>query len=319
MFLSVNFDGFFLETNTQGHLPFDDPNIRSLVTKVKNGHYEMPDLEFVLQDLISKILNVDPAKRLTLDEVKEHPAFRIGLPDNYIIPTPLPVPLIEEPMEIYDIDPRVISILTQIGYDDMDELIQDLESHEHKMVKSFCRLLSKKTSIEELPWPSIVNSEKKDQIVPDDLFKMPPQTPMIGTNFTVSDPFKRLNKHKGKRISSIGINSNAVRADWDVEDSELAFNVIQAFLGIVLTPEKLMIEIQNYCKDSGYEWFFPNEYCLMCHNPDVSTFIVAEIQRECEYSIKLTVYLVNGSTNAYNLFINDMSEKIALIQETLAF
>lgn len=50
-----------------GHLPFDDENIRLLLKKVKIGKYMMPeDISPSAQDLIRRILVVDPSKRLTV-------------------------------------------------------------------------------------------------------------------------------------------------------------------------------------------------------------------------------------------------------------
>ena len=59
--------GVILYALLTGHLPFDDDNIRQLLKKVKSGKYAMPDnISRNAQDLIRRILVVDPAKRLTV-------------------------------------------------------------------------------------------------------------------------------------------------------------------------------------------------------------------------------------------------------------
>lgn len=57
-----------------GYLPFEDPNTNVLYTKIKNGDYVIPD--FISddgRDLLKNILNTDPAKRYTIDEIRKHP------------------------------------------------------------------------------------------------------------------------------------------------------------------------------------------------------------------------------------------------------
>ena len=50
-----------------GHLPFDDENIRRLLSKVKTGMFHMPDIISPLAaDLIRKMLGVDPKARITV-------------------------------------------------------------------------------------------------------------------------------------------------------------------------------------------------------------------------------------------------------------
>lgn len=59
--------GVILYALLTGHLPFDDENIRLLLKKVKIGRYAMPDnISASAQDLIRRILVVDPTKRLTV-------------------------------------------------------------------------------------------------------------------------------------------------------------------------------------------------------------------------------------------------------------
>ncbi|CAO1627747.1 unnamed protein product [Parajaminaea phylloscopi] len=59
-----------------GRLPFDDPNITRLLHKVKDGRFEMPEnLEPAAKDLIWKMLEVDPERRLKMPEIMRHPWF----------------------------------------------------------------------------------------------------------------------------------------------------------------------------------------------------------------------------------------------------
>lgn len=66
--------GIILFALLTGHLPFNDDNIKKLLLKVQSGKYHMPqNISSEAQDLISKILIVDPRGRITINEVLQHP------------------------------------------------------------------------------------------------------------------------------------------------------------------------------------------------------------------------------------------------------
>lgn len=59
--------GIILFALLTGRLPFDDENIRNLLAKVKLGRFNMPsELPAEAKDLIRRMLDVDPAKRITV-------------------------------------------------------------------------------------------------------------------------------------------------------------------------------------------------------------------------------------------------------------
>jgi len=64
-----------------GSLPFDDENIPNLFKKIKGGIYNLPShLSPGARDLIPRMLLVDPLKRITIPEVRQHPWFTLHLP-----------------------------------------------------------------------------------------------------------------------------------------------------------------------------------------------------------------------------------------------
>jgi serine/threonine protein kinase len=64
-----------------GSLPFDDENIPNLFKKIKNGMYTLPGhLSKLSRDLIPRMLVVDPMKRITIAEIRQHPFFCTALP-----------------------------------------------------------------------------------------------------------------------------------------------------------------------------------------------------------------------------------------------
>jgi len=57
-----------------GYLPFEDPNTAVLYKKILSGDYTIPS--FVSEegrDLIKNVLNTDPTKRFTIEDIRKHP------------------------------------------------------------------------------------------------------------------------------------------------------------------------------------------------------------------------------------------------------
>jgi len=70
--------GVILFALVSGRLPFDEKskNLSKLLEKVKSGIFEMPEnLSDDLKELISKMLTVDPNKRITIRDIKKHEWF----------------------------------------------------------------------------------------------------------------------------------------------------------------------------------------------------------------------------------------------------
>ncbi|KAG8347928.1 Protein kinase domain [Trypanosoma vivax] len=71
--------GVILYVMLAGKLPFEDRNPKSLLEKVKRGEYAMVrQVSDSARDLISRILVVDPEKRITLEGILSHPWFTVG-------------------------------------------------------------------------------------------------------------------------------------------------------------------------------------------------------------------------------------------------
>lgn len=71
-----------------GSLPFDDESIPSLFKKIKSGMYSLPShLSPLTRDLVPRMLVVDPMKRITIAEIKQHRWFTQTIP-LYLTLTP---------------------------------------------------------------------------------------------------------------------------------------------------------------------------------------------------------------------------------------
>jgi serine/threonine protein kinase len=135
--------GVILFALVSGRLPFDEKkNLRALLEKVKIGKFDMPEnLSTDLQDLITKMLTVDPKKRINITEIKKHEWFvrmkkeikgdeekleeteekkEKGEDDN------LENNLVEE----NDLDEEVIKTMNDMGFKDKEETIKAILNNE---------------------------------------------------------------------------------------------------------------------------------------------------------------------------------------------
>lgn len=69
--------GVILYAMLAATLPFDDPDLRVMMNKTKKGQYEMPKhLSPEAEDLIRRMLQVNPERRISLKEIWGHPLVR---------------------------------------------------------------------------------------------------------------------------------------------------------------------------------------------------------------------------------------------------
>jgi len=62
-----------------GYLPFEDPNTANLYKKILSGDYTIPKfLSPQAKEMIKGILNIDPIKRFTIEDIRKHPWFSIS-------------------------------------------------------------------------------------------------------------------------------------------------------------------------------------------------------------------------------------------------
>lgn len=94
-----------------GSLPFDDESIPNLFKKIKSGMYSLPShLSQLARNLIPRMLEVDPMKRITIPEIRLHPWFQHKLP-----------PYLRHPPELMEkqervVDPAVIDEVLKLPF-----------------------------------------------------------------------------------------------------------------------------------------------------------------------------------------------------------
>jgi serine/threonine protein kinase len=116
--------GVILFALLAGRLPFDDEDLHTLLEKVKIGSYDMPqNIDKRAQDLITRMLEKDVRKRITIEQILLHPFFTLHPPK---IPMLVPPTLnaISRPIEDRSaIDPDILANLRTLWHGTPEEVI----------------------------------------------------------------------------------------------------------------------------------------------------------------------------------------------------
>lgn len=138
--------GIILFALLTGRLPFDDDNIRTLLQKVKTGQFDMPtDIDMSSRDLLARMLEKEPERRITMPEIMAHPFFRSRAPrltGGQEMPAPPSLVVLARPVRAEDIDIDLMSNLKTLWHSLSDEEIYaSLLSQEKTWEKAIYHLL----------------------------------------------------------------------------------------------------------------------------------------------------------------------------------
>ncbi|OHT13636.1 hypothetical protein TRFO_16192 [Tritrichomonas foetus] len=270
----------------------------------------MPDFPDVIQDLISKMLTVTVSERITIDQIKMHPAFRMYLPDNYTVPSPLPIPLMTEPMDPSTLDPAIMPILKHIGYSSDAEINDEFLAPEHTTAKVFYMMFKRNVSYESLPWPDMDNTPEI-YIAPDEAFFMSPRM-IPQTGMQTNDPFHR--RIQAPDVSSPEIRSLAQRPDWYSYSMNQPGNqeepIEQLFVDIPVPAEVLMARLQIYLSQNDMKFFHQSDMELIARSSDPNMIITFTASYESIEMLELSVSLKFGNKDEFDRIVNDLSNEI---------
>jgi serine/threonine protein kinase len=149
--------GVILYVMLTGTTPFNyhaDGSIKSLFRDIAKANYFMPaELSFEAQDLIRRIFKPDPKKRITMDEIWDHPLlhkydelFGFEGPEGSKEIAVGPIPRIEEwkVKSILDIDREILSNMRTLWHSESEQaLLQKLLNDEYNQEKLFYAALIK--------------------------------------------------------------------------------------------------------------------------------------------------------------------------------
>ncbi|KAG2736260.1 hypothetical protein G9P44_000350 [Scheffersomyces stipitis] len=139
--------GVILFALLTGRLPFDDENIRNLLLKVQAGNFDMPDeISPEAQDLIGRMLTVDPIKRIPTEKVLNHALLtKYPIPNEDLISVkslPHPETAYKSLGSAKNIDKQILSNLSILWHDrPQQEIINCLLKNGPNPEKTFYALL----------------------------------------------------------------------------------------------------------------------------------------------------------------------------------
>ncbi|KAH0785713.1 CAMK family protein kinase [Histomonas meleagridis] len=272
--------GIILYAMLSGKLPFNDVNLRNLLYKISKGDYQnLTDVSSDIQDLISRILIVDPEKRITIPEIKEHPAFRLGLPDGYAIPKPLTLPDVGYPIDPQSIDSKVYQLLKQVGYQDENELNNDLLSDEPTMIKVFYLMLTKQYKEFMIPFKNELENKKVNEV-----------------NEQID----------GKAT----MGSVAKKVDWIFNDNgNVIFEIEECICGLKMQCSDAMFVVQKLLKKCECEWFYPNERLIIAMTKSLAV-VQFEIVNEDMNEYSMYVKMDGAERSEFNELFDELKKEL---------
>ena len=261
--------GVILYAMLTGTLPFDDNSIRNLLLKVRKAQFSMPNVSNDFQDLLSKMLTKDPKQRITITQIKAHPAFNIGLPKMYIQPTPFPLPSLVDPIDMMYVTDDLKDILMKIGYESESDLESDLTCHDQTMAKVFYSMLTTKMMLDQLNWDkcvgtsaSITSSSSSDSFLVD---------PSAGT-----DEFALLNA-PGSSYALNTPHSLANPADWALPiDETPQYSATKMIFMDSPNVYSAMLSVQIALSQLHMQWFYPDESMIVCRELEKSLYVIIQ-------------------------------------------
>ena len=125
-----------------GNLPFYHDDNQILYEKILSGKYETPShLSEDAKDILSKLLEVDPKKRINFEGIKSHPWF--GLIDKkYMMNKGI---IVNE--DIFPIDEDIIQKMEKMGLNKMETRYNILKNYHNKITTIYDLLLKRKTDL----------------------------------------------------------------------------------------------------------------------------------------------------------------------------
>ena len=131
--------GIILYLMLCGNLPFYDDDNQILYEKILSGKYEVPNhLSENAKDILSKILEIEPKKRINFEGIKSHPWFNI-IDKNYLIHKGINIDT-----DIKPIDEEILDKMEKMGLNKVEIRYNIIKNYHNKITTIYDLLLKKK-------------------------------------------------------------------------------------------------------------------------------------------------------------------------------
>jgi BR serine/threonine kinase len=266
--------GVILYALLVGRFPFIENGRDETIGRIKSGTFSIPsNVPGEVQDLIKRMLTVDSTQRIGIKEIREHPSFRLFVPEDFVLPRPVGEPWILEPIDVSNVDPQLIEILKYIGFQDDIELKRQLNAKVHTNAKRFLFLMLRRFNFECLPW--------------------------LGED----DP----------AVVSLGVKIGSLLSFGDEEGFWGGIEVFrtEVIRNVARIYENLIVIIQKHLTDCGYKWFFPNDVILMARCELDGTDLLIKIAFSGYDKMNVEFGLASGDDMGFASFVDSLSRRIA--------
>ena len=159
--------GIILYLMLVGNLPFNDEDNQILYRKILDGKYEVPyNLSPGAKDILSKMIEINPNKRITIEEIKNHSWFNLVDKNKYMHKG------IMIDKDIIPIDEDIINSMEKFGYNNLLEIRNDILRNYHNNITTLYYLLLNKKIKEGQKSIADLNSDLYDQYINDEKNKI---------------------------------------------------------------------------------------------------------------------------------------------------
>lgn len=259
-----------------GTLPFDDEHVPTLFRKIKSGIFAIPEyLNKNVISLLCQMLQVDPLKRATIEEIKRHEWFQRDLP-NYLFPSS-----IENDSNIID-TMAVAEVMQKFGVKEVEVHNALLSGDRHdQLAIAYHLIIDNKRFADEAAKTEMEN-----------FYVVPPSSPPPTTNYS---PNNTIDKSSGEgtpasfrhpeRIAplreraaaisnthSSGANPPLAGAIGSEKVRGTPVKRAKWHLGIrsQSKPNDIMLEVYRAMKALDYEWKIINPYHVRVRRANIS-------------------------------------------------
>ncbi|OHT01561.1 hypothetical protein TRFO_31536 [Tritrichomonas foetus] len=309
--------------------------------KIQRGTFSMPEFNPAIKDILKKMLTVDPTKRITIPQIKEHQCFRWKIQEDYLLPRPLPAEYNDE-----DLSPEVLNAIDKVCSLSHDQFISELKSATNNLPKVIVAMLSSHLDLENLPWekesnfsnipkqlhdisimfsntnPNLSETTKlqNPQIDNDNFMKN--ETNELNHDFNVlnnglndQDPFHR---HVITPMSpELKLNSKVSKPMWDFVDQLITEPIHETEVILNMKPNELanvMRVIQLAMNEmEQIMWFHPDPTRFYIRGKDNNSCFFSEIEAICEIDhMKIDFRLKKGDCDPFSVFCAKMCAELEI-------
>lgn len=239
-----------------GTLPFDDEHVPTLFKKIKSGIFPIPEyLNKSVVSMLCHMLQVDPMKRATIEDIKKHEWFQKELP-AYLFPSP-----VEQDSSVIDTD-AVMEVCEKFGVKETEVHCALLSGDPHDQLAIAYHLIIDNKRIAD----EAAKAELKDFYVASS----PPPVAFSPNDLTPS-PVRPHPERIAPALRERVMGANVVGSDRPSRGTPVKRAKWHLGIRSQSKPNDIMNEVYRAMKALNFEWKVINPYHVRVrHKNDVN-------------------------------------------------